>query len=184
MTNLLVAPGEATSDSALPAPFVLDSFRQEDTGWRPIGEVLVAAGAITREELQEALQEQRQSGKRLGEVLIEAGRISWLSLAQALADQTSESESESPREQFVDAAAFSPPLTTPEFPSVAEAVGTQDPEAKLRAVESLLRERQRAFIELVTTTETLRRRVSDLEGTINERNVEINQLRRATRDAA
>ena len=182
MTNVLVAPGEATSDSALSAPFVLDSFREEDTRWRPIGEVLVAAGAITREELQEALHEQRHSGKRLGEVLIEAGRISWLSLAQAIADQTGQSESG--REQFVDAAAFAPPTSTPEFPSVAEAVGTEDPEAKLRAVESLLRERQRAFIELVTTTETLRRRVSDLEGAINERDVEISQLRRAARDAA
>ena len=181
MTNVLVAPGEATRHSELAAPLDLDSFRQEDTRWRPIGEVLVAAGAITREELQEALHEQRHSGKRLREVLIEAGRISWLSLAQAIADQTNASESR--REQFVDAEAFAPP-TTPEFPSVAEAVGTQDPEAKLHAVESLLRERQRAFIELVTTTETLRRRVSDLEGTINERDVEIAALRRATREAA
>jgi hypothetical protein len=182
MTNVLVAPGEATRHPEPQAPLDLDSFRQEDTRWRPIGEVLVAAGAITRDELHEALHEQRQSGKRLGEGLIEAGRISWLSLAQAIADQTGQSESG--REQFVDAAAFAPPTSTPEFPSVAEAVGTEDPEAKLRAVESLLRERQRAFIELVTTTETLRRRVSDLEGTINERNVEISQLRRAARDAA
>ena len=182
MTNVLVAPGEATRHSELPAARHLDSFRQEDTRWRPIGEVLVAAGAITREELQEALHEQRQSGKRLGEVLIEAGRISWLSLAQAIADQTSESEVG--REQFVDASAFAPPMTTPTFPSVAEAVGAEDPESKLRAVESLLRERQRAFIELVTTTETLRRRVSDLEGTLNESNLELAQLRRAAREAA
>ncbi|MEP6978058.1 MAG: hypothetical protein ABI948_08395 [Thermoleophilia bacterium] len=182
MTNLLVAPGEATTDSALSEPLDLDSFRDDDVRWRPIGEVLVAAGAITREELQEALQEQRRSGKRLGEVLIEAGRISWLSLAQAIADQTSESEAGP--EQFVDVSAFAPPTTTPEFPSVAEAVGTEDPEAKLRAVESLLRERQRAFIELVTTTETLRRRVSDLEGTLNECNVELAQLKRAAREVA
>jgi hypothetical protein len=182
MTNLLVAPGEATTHSALPEPLELDSFRPENPRWRPIGEVLVAAGAITREELQEALQEQRQSGKRLGEVLIEAGRISWLSLAQAIADQTTGSEAG--REQFVDASAFAPPMTVPTFPSVAEAVGAEDPESKLRAVESLLRERQRAFIELVTTTETLRRRVSDLEGTLNECNVELAQLKRAAREAA
>jgi hypothetical protein len=183
MTNLLVAPGEATTHSALPEPLDLDSFRHEDARWRPIGEVLVAAGAITREELQEALQEQRRSGKRLGEVLIEAGRISWLSLAQAIADQTSEDEAER-EEQFVDASAFAPPTTAPTFPSVAAAVGAEDPESKLRAVESLLRERQRAFIELVTTTETLRRRVSDLEGTLNECNVELAQLKRAAREAA
>jgi hypothetical protein len=183
MTNVLVAPGEATTNSVLPAPVELNSMRQEDSRWRPIGEVLVAAGAITREELQEALHEQRQSGKRLGEVLIEAGRISWLSLAQAIAEQTGESESG--REQFVDAAAFAPPvMTTPSFPSVAEAVGAEDPESKLRAVESLLRERQRAGIELVTTTETLRRRVSYLEGNLNDREMELAQLRRAAREAA
>jgi hypothetical protein len=182
MTNLLVAPGEATTHSVLPPPVELDSIRHEDPRWRPIGEVLVAAGSITREELQEALLEQRLSGKRLGEVLIEAGRISWLSLAQAIADQTTESEAG--HGQFVDAAAFAPPLTAPSSPSVAEAVGADDPEAKLRAVESLLRERQRAFLELVTTTETLRRRVSDLEGTVNECNVELAQLKRAAREAA
>jgi hypothetical protein len=182
MTNVLVAPGEATTYSALPAPVELDSMRQENSRWRPIGEVLIAAGAITREELQEALHEQRESGKRLGEVLIEAGRISWLSLAQAIAEQTIESESS--REQFVDAAAFAPPVTTPSFPSVAEAVGAGDPESKLRAVESLLRERQRAFIELVTTTETLRRRVSDLEGNLTDREMELAQLKRAVREAA
>ena len=183
MTNLLVAPGEATTDSALPELLDLDSFRPEDARWRPIGEVLVGAGALTREELQEALQEQRRSGQRLGEVLIEAGRISWLSLAQAIAEQTSESEAG--REQFVDASAFAPPMTdAPTFPSVAEAVGAEDPESKLRAVESLLRERQRAFIELVTTTETLRRRVSDLEGTLSDTNLELAQLKRAAREAA
>ena len=181
MTNVLVAPGEAPTHSGMSAPVELDSIRQDDTRWRPIGEVLVAAGAITREELQEALQEQRLSGKRLGEVLIEAGRISWLSLAQAIADQTSE---DAPDEQLVDASAFAPPMTAPTFPSVAEAVGAEDPESKLRAVESLLRERQRAFIELVTTTETLRRRVSDLEDTLNECNVELAQLKRAAREAA
>jgi vacuolar-type H+-ATPase subunit I/STV1 len=179
MTNVLVAPGEATRHSELSAPLDLNAFRQEDTRWRPIGEVLVAAGAITREELQEELDEQRHSGKRLGEVLIEAGRISWLSLAQAIADQTNASESR--REQFVDAAAFAPPTTTPEFPSVAEAVGTQDPEAKLRAVESLLRERQRAFIELVSTTELLRRQVAQLEARLAERNDELARLRQSAR---
>ena len=35
MTNVLVAPGEATRHSELPAPLDLDSFRQEDTRWRP-----------------------------------------------------------------------------------------------------------------------------------------------------
>ncbi|MEP6979037.1 MAG: hypothetical protein ABI948_13375 [Thermoleophilia bacterium] len=32
--------------------------------WRPIGEVLVDAGVITRAELDEALAEQRTTGRR------------------------------------------------------------------------------------------------------------------------
>ncbi|MDQ5821165.1 MAG: hypothetical protein M3540_06985 [Actinomycetota bacterium] len=181
MTNLLITPALAAAPTGPPAPIELSSVRPDDPGWRPIGEVLVAAGAITRDELHEALHEQRSTGKRLGEILIEAGHISWLALAQAIAEQT---HGEEPSHgQRVDSAAFAPP-TSLEFPSVATAVEIADPEAKLRAVESLLRERQRAFIELVTTTETLRRRVSDLEGTLAERNAEVSQLKRAPREAA
>ena len=154
MTNLLVT---SAAPAAPAAP------------WRPIGEVLVDAGAITRDELNEALNEQRRTGQRLGEVLIEAGRISWLSLAQAIADQTTSSAAD--HEQFVDSAAFLPPTST-EPSTVAAAVETDDPEAKLKAVEALLRERQRAFIELVSTTETLRRRVADLESALADRNAD------------
>jgi hypothetical protein len=181
MTNLLVTPALSTAPSGPSAPVELTPASAGDASWRPIGEVLVDAGAITRAELNDALEEQRRTGQRLGEVLIEAGRISWLALAQAIADQTSGTEPG--RGQFVDSAAFAPP-TSPELPSVAAAVETDDPGEKLRAVESLLRERQRAFIELVTTTETLRRRVSDLEGSLAERTAEVAQLRRASREAA
>jgi hypothetical protein len=52
-----------------------------------------------------------------------------------------------------------------------------DPEIKLHSVEALLRERQRAFIELVTTTETLRMKVAHLEEIIDERDRELTRLR-------
>ena len=52
-----------------------------------------------------------------------------------------------------------------------------DPEIKLHSVEALLRERQRAFIELVTTTETLRMKVAHLEEIIEERDRELTKLR-------
>jgi hypothetical protein len=52
-----------------------------------------------------------------------------------------------------------------------------DPEIKLHSVEALLRERQRAFIELVTTTETLRMKVAHLEEIIDERDRELTKLR-------
>ena len=46
-----------------------------------------------------------------------------------------------------------------------------------RAEEALLKERQRAFIELVTTTETLRMKVAHLEEIIEERDRELTKLR-------
>ena len=128
--------------------------------WRPIGEVLVDAGVITRAELDEALAEQRTTGKRLGEVLIESGRISWLALAQAIGDQA--------RPGGVPA--------VPPAPSFSLA-----PEDRLEEVETLLRERQRAFIELVGTTELLRRQVARLEDRLSERNEELARLRQSVR---
>lgn len=43
-----------------------------------LGDLLIAAGAITEEQLQTALQTQKQSGQRLGDVLIDSGSSSML----------------------------------------------------------------------------------------------------------
>ena len=64
------------------------------------------------------------------------------------------------------------PTPAPVAPSLI-----QDPEIKLHSVEALLKERQRAFIELVTTTETLRMKVAHLEEIIEERDRELTRLR-------
>jgi len=53
----------------------------------PLGETLVQAGAISREQLTSALQDQRVSGRLLGEVLIEQGIISPQVLVRAVAQQ-------------------------------------------------------------------------------------------------
>lgn len=129
--------------------------------WRPIGEVLVDAGVITRSELDEALAEQRTTGRRLGEILIESGRISWLALAQAIGDQARPGGTPS----------------VPPAPSFSIA-----PEDRLEEVETLLRDRQRAFIELVGTTELLRRKVARLEDRLSERNAELARLRQSVRE--
>ena len=80
-----------------------------------------------------------------------------------------------------------PPVAAPEPPprapapapppAAAEPVLIHDPEIKLHSVEALLKERQRAFIELVTTTETLRMKVARLEEIIEERDRELTRLR-------
>jgi hypothetical protein len=78
------------------------------------------------------------------------------------------------------AAAAPPPV--PAAPAVAAPAPVapsliQDPEIKLHSIEALLKERQRAFIELVTTTETLRMKVAHLEEIIDERDRELTRLR-------
>jgi hypothetical protein len=83
--------------------------------------------------------------------------------------------------------ALAPPVAAPEPPppapapapppAAAEPVLIHDPEIRLHSVEALLKERQRAFIELVTTTETLRMKVARLEEIIDERDRELTKLR-------
>ena len=68
--------------------------------------------------------------------------------------------------------AAAPPPPAPASPELI-----RDPEIKLHSVEALLNERQRAFIELVTTTETLRMKVAHLEEIIDERDRELTKLR-------
>jgi hypothetical protein len=53
----------------------------------------------------------------------------------------------------------------------------EDPETKLQSIEALLKERQRAFIELFTTAETLRMKVARLEDLLEERDRELSRLR-------
>jgi hypothetical protein len=78
----------------------------------------------------------------------------------------------------VAAAEPPPPAPAPAPPpAAAEPVLIHDPEIKLHSVEALLKERQRAFIELVTTTETLRMKVARLEEIIDERDRELTRLR-------
>jgi hypothetical protein len=155
---------------------------------RPIGQILVEKNEISEAELAAALAEQERTGLRLGQILIETGRISWLSLARAIAEQVLDIQDVEPL-PAVPAPAVPPPppvpapaavslpvAPAPAPPPVAPAL-IQDPEIKLHSVEALLKERQRAFIELVTTTETLRMKVAHLEEIIEERDRELTKLR-------
>src|SRR6266540_980231 len=59
-----------------------------------IGEILLAKGMLTKEQLQEVLAEQEQTGQRFGELLLERGLVSRLALASALAEQWATLEGE------------------------------------------------------------------------------------------
>jgi type IV pilus assembly protein PilB len=54
-----------------------------------IGELLKAAGLITEQQLQTALEQQAQSGTRLGRLLVAVGAVSELQLTQVLSNQLS-----------------------------------------------------------------------------------------------
>ncbi len=67
-------PSEATS-------------RKNHTKLRPIGEILVNKGMITRDQLENALDQQKETSKRLGEILVDEGIISQDQLNLALAER-------------------------------------------------------------------------------------------------
>ena len=130
---------------------------------RPIGQILLDQQAISEANLEAALQEQERTGRRLGEILIESGHTSWLAIARAMAEQVLDIEG---------------PKAEPEPPPRPPAPSPfADTELKLHSVEAMLRERQRAFVELVGTAETLRSKVAWLEDQLEERNKELARMR-------
>ncbi len=58
--------------------------------WRPLGELFVARGLITKEELEQALAEQAETGERLGEILVRRNLISSPDLTESLMEQLGE----------------------------------------------------------------------------------------------
>ena len=55
--------------------------------WRQLGEILSSEGLLTPRELEEALREQRRSGRLLGQILVHCGYVSSFALARALTAQ-------------------------------------------------------------------------------------------------
>jgi len=82
-------PQNAASSHAHAPSTAVEALRQALTshgGDRPpkLGEILVAQGQITKEQLQAALASQRKSGRRLGEELIQAGYVKRSVVSRAL----------------------------------------------------------------------------------------------------
>ena len=142
---------------------------------RPVGMILVEAGAINVEDLVSALAEQRRTRKRLGEILIDSGRITWLQLAEAITEQARD----------LDPAAAPPPQPASDQPAAPKAalppptppVSVSTVSAGRPDIEVMLMERQRAFLELVAVTETLRSTVTRLQDELMQRDAEITRLR-------
>src|SRR5947207_7632749 len=88
-------------------------------------------------------------------------------LARAVAEQVANLDTPVPQPQVEDTRLLT---LTPQAPVMSA-------DEKILSIEALLKERQRAFIELVTTAETLRMKVARLEEILEERDRELTKLR-------
>ena len=96
-------------------------------------------------------------------------------LARAVAEQVANLDTPTPQPQETRLLHLTPapapmPMPTPALPLMSS-------DEKLLSIEALLKERQRAFIEMVTTAETLRMKVARLEEILEERDRELAKLR-------
>jgi hypothetical protein len=96
-------------------------------------------------------------------------------LARAVAEQVANLDTPQPQQETHLLHLTPSPAAPPELPAPQQAFMSSD--EKLLSIEALLKERQRAFIELVTTAETLRMKVARLEEILDERDRELTRLR-------
>jgi hypothetical protein len=178
--QILVEKGEI-SNAELAAALA----EQERTGLR-LGQILIETGRISWLSLARAIAEQvldieeqpqeqpeyRPPAPVQPPQPVSPPRLPPLPQLASLAPPPQFGSVATPAAPAAPAEPVPPPAPAPAAPELI-----QDPEIKLHSVEALLRERQRAFIELVTTTETLRMKVARLEEIIEERDRELAKLR-------
>jgi hypothetical protein len=92
-------------------------------------------------------------------------------LARAVAEQVANLDTPAPQPPEA------PLLHLTPAPKPALPAPLMSSDEKLLSIEALLKERQRAFIEMVTTAETLRMKVARLEEILDERDRELAKLR-------
>jgi hypothetical protein len=96
-------------------------------------------------------------------------------LARVVAEQVANLDTPQPLQETHLLHLTPSPAAPPELPAPQQEFMSSD--EKLLSIEALLKERQRAFIELVTTAETLRMKVARLEEILDERDRELTRLR-------
>ena len=99
---------------------------EDNASWRRLGEIFVERGFVSQEELDQALERQRETGERLGEALVAQGVISKFELAGALAEQMSTLAEKEPTDEPVSEQAEATVHHLPRIPDDAEILyGTQ-----------------------------------------------------------
>lgn len=91
-------------------------------------------------------------------------------LAREVAEQVANLDAPAPQAPETNLLHLTPRVALPPEPVMSQ-------DEKLLSIEALLKERQRAFIEMVTTAETLRMKVARLEEILDERDRELAKLR-------
>jgi hypothetical protein len=94
-------------------------------------------------------------------------------LARAVAEQVANLDTPTPQPPQETRLLHLTPAPAPKH----EVLPIMSSDEKLLSIEALLKERQRAFIEMVTTAETLRMKVARLEEILDERDRELARLR-------
>ena len=118
--------------------------------YRRIGTILVEMGVVPQSQLDNALNEQRHTGRLLGEILVSTYGVSRVDLADALAAQWEEAQSLSEIDEAQGA---------------YHDDGAVDPLAE-GDLSVLLEEAQAARAELTARTDELSRRVASLEALV------------------
>ena len=93
---------------------------EDNASWRRLGEIFVERGFVSQEELDQALERQRETGERLGEALVAQGVISKFELAGALAEQMSTLGEKEPAEKSASEQAEATVHHLPRIPDDAE----------------------------------------------------------------
>ncbi|MBA2741379.1 MAG: hypothetical protein H0U46_05155, partial [Actinobacteria bacterium] len=146
--TLQVVPNQ----SPLPSGAASDTNDGESGSLRPLGEIFVERGLVTDQELDHALEVQKEGGQKLGEILVAQGSITRLELASALAEQWTALRKIRPPSAGQD-----PPISA--APPVREAEHSVDVD-RLHEAVSALEQRVRAA-ESVTAREPWREEIAD-----------------------
>jgi hypothetical protein len=124
---------EQWADMGRSMPSATDAEANES--WRRLGDIFVERGFVTPQQLEQALERQRETGERVGEALVAQGSISKFELAGALAEQMSvlaeleSSASEAPEATVVELATrLEEPVASAEREAEPEPVASPAPE--------------------------------------------------------
>jgi hypothetical protein len=124
---------EQWADMGRSMPSATDAEANES--WRRLGDIFVERGFVTPQQLEQALERQRETGERVGEALVAQGSISKFELAGALAEQMSvlaeleSSASEAPEATVVELATrLEEPVASAEREPEPEPVASPAPE--------------------------------------------------------